>query len=112
MGSPALEACLQGNLLPRAEPGWQWHQPQPEQPFLGEGSRNAGGITFGEQLTGMPSLLPALGRRLLCWVPLSAAQGRGRRPRLAINLLLHVCPLALTSAGPRLMDYPFNLTSP
>lgn len=78
----------------------------------GEGSRNAEGVTSGEQLAGTLSLLPALGKRLMLWVALAAAPGRGHGPRLAINHPPRVCPLALTSAGPRLMDYPFNPTSP
>jgi len=108
-----LPRCLgKASYSLRLSQGSQQHRLQPERPFWGEDSRNPGGVTSGEQLAGTPSLLPVLGKRPPCWGTLTAALGRGHGPRLAINHPPHVCPLALTSPGPRLMDYPFNPTSP
>lgn len=101
-----------GKLFPGAEPGRQRHRQQPERPFLGG----------RQQKRRWCHLWGAA-----CWhtvPPASAWQapavpgdsgsspGKGHGPRLAINHSPRVCPLALTSAGRRLIDYSFNPTSP
>lgn len=84
----------------------------PRELFLGGGMQKRCSITATAWLAGRASLQPALGRRPARRAALAAAPGTGHRPRLPINHPQCVCPWALTSAGPRLMDYPFNPTSP